>query len=142
MKVLMYVLALIAGGALSLEGAIYAELGKNIGQLESSLYNFAVGSVILSILVLFVGKGDITKVSKLPKWMLMGGLLGTVYLTIIIMLAPQLGLAITMIAVVAGQLLASMVIEHNGWLGANTIKVNRYHIIAVIALAMALFLLI
>ncbi len=40
----------------------------------------------------------------------MGGLLGTIYLTIIIMLAPQLGLVITMILVVAGQLLASMLI--------------------------------
>ena len=40
----------------------------------------------------------------------MGGLLGTIYLTIIIMLAPQLGLVIKMILVVAGQLLASMLI--------------------------------
>lgn len=35
MKIVMYLLALIAGSALSLEGAIYVELEKNIGQLEA-----------------------------------------------------------------------------------------------------------
>lgn len=141
MKIIMYLLALVAGSALSLEGAIYAELGKNIGQLESSLYNFVVGSVILGLLVLFAGKGDITKVTKLPKWMLTGGLLGTIYLTIIIILAPELGLAITMIAVVAGQLFASMLIEHYGWLGSSIVRVNRYHLIALTALTATLLLL-
>ncbi|UNM96355.1 DMT family transporter [Ignatzschineria rhizosphaerae] len=142
MKIVMYLLALIAGTALSVEGAIYAELGKNIGQLESSLYNFVVGSVILGLLVLFAGKGNIGKITKLPKWMLMGGVLGTIYLTIIIILAPRLGLAITMIGVVAGQLLASMLIEHHGWLGSSIVRVNRYHVIALTALAAALLLLI
>lgn len=142
MKIVMYLLALITGSALSLEGAIYVELEKNIGQLESSLYNFVVGSVILGLLVLFAGRGDLTKISKLPKWILMGGLLGTIYLTIIIMLAPQLGLAITMILVVAGQLLASMLIEHRGWFGSTIVRVNRYHMIALSALSAALLLLI
>lgn len=70
-----------------------------------------------------------------------GGLLGTIYLTIIIMLAPQLGLAITMILVVAGQLLASMLIEHRGWFGSTIVRVNRYHMIALSALSAALLLL-
>ena len=142
MKVVMYLLAMIAGAALSLEGAIYGELGKNIGQLESSLYNFVVGSVILGLLVLFWGKGNLAEVTKAPKWMLPGGLLGTIYLTIIIIAAPKLGIAITMIAVVAGQLIASMLIEHKGWLGAQLIRINRYHIASVFFLSIALFLLV
>lgn len=142
MKIIMYLLALIAGVALSLEGAIYAELGKSIGQLESSLYNFVVGSVILALLVLFFGKGDIVQATRLPKWMLLGGLLGTIYLTVIIMIAPLLGLAITMIAVVAGQLLSSMYIEHHGWMGARVSRMNRYHLIALGSLTIALLLLI
>ena len=40
MRLIFYVLALLAGAALSFEGAIYAELGKSIGQLETSFYNF------------------------------------------------------------------------------------------------------
>ena len=40
MRLIFYVLALLAGAALSFEGAIYAELGKSIGQLETSFITF------------------------------------------------------------------------------------------------------
>lgn len=142
MKIVMYLLALIAGVALSLEGAIYGELGKNIGQLESSLYNFAIGSIILALLVLFWGKGSLSTVTKAPKWMLLGGVLGTIYLTIIVIVAPKLGIAITMIAVVAGQLVSSMLIEHKGWLGSQLVRVNRYHIASIAFLSIALLMLV
>lgn len=142
MKIVMYLLALIAGAALSLEGTIYGELGKNIGQLESSLYNFAIGSIILALLVLFWGKGSLSTVTKVPKWMLLGGVLGTIYLTIIVIVAPKLGIAITMIAVVAGQLVSSMLIEHKGWLGSQLVRVNRYHIASIAFLSIALLMLV
>lgn len=142
MKIVMYLLAIIAGAALSLEGAIYGELGKNIGQLESSLYNFAIGSIILALLVLFWGKGSLSTVTKAPKWMLLGGVLGTIYLTIIVIVAPKLGIAITMIAVVAGQLVSSMLIEHKGWLGSQLVRVNRYHIASIAFLSIALLMLV
>lgn len=142
MKAVMYLLALIAGAALSLEGAIYGELGKNIGQLESSLYNFAIGSIILALLVLFWGKGNLSMITKAPKWMLLGGVLGTIYLTIIVIVAPKLGIAITMIAVVAGQLVSSMLIEHKGWLGSQLVRVNRYHIASIAFLSIALLMLV
>ena len=142
MKIVMYLLALIAGAALSLEGAIYGELGKNIGQLESSLYNFAIGSIILALLVLFWGKGSLSTVTKAPKWMLLGGVLGTIYLTIIVIVAPKLGIAITMIAVVAGQLVSSMLIEHKGWLGSQLVRVNHYHVASIAFLSIALLMLV
>ena len=142
MKIVMYLLALIAGAALSLEGAIYGELGKNIGQLESSLYNFAIGSIILALLVLFWGKGSLSTVTKAPKWMLLGGVLGAIYLTIIVIVAPKLGIAITMIAVVAGQLVSSMLIEHKGWLGSQLVRVNRYHVTSIAFLSIALLMLV
>lgn len=43
MRFISYLLALLAGAALSFEGAIYAELGKTIGQIETSFYNFFMG---------------------------------------------------------------------------------------------------
>lgn len=40
MRYFSYLLALFAGAALSFEGAIYGELGKTIGQLETSFTTF------------------------------------------------------------------------------------------------------
>ena len=35
---------------------MYAILGESIGKLESSFYNFAIGTIILGIALLFWGK--------------------------------------------------------------------------------------
>ncbi|WP_194165601.1 hypothetical protein [Oceanobacillus sp. CFH 90083] len=58
MKILFYAAALLAGVTLSVEGAIYAA--------ESSLYNFAVGTIILGI-ALFLKKGTLSYTAKALK---------------------------------------------------------------------------
>lgn len=141
MRLIFYMLALLAGAALSFEGAIYAELGKSIGQLETSFYNFFVGSIIMGLLWLFVGKGDLSYTLKAPKWSLLGGAMGVVYLTSIVVSVPFVGVGVTMVAVIIGQLLMSMVIEHFGWLGSQRTRVNKEKVFAVISMIIALILI-
>lgn len=141
MKLFVYILAIIAGSVLSFESAIYGKLGENIGQLETSFYNFLMGTLILGILVLFFGKGKLSYVSKAPKWSLLGGILGVIYLTVIVLSVPFVGVGITMTAVIIGQLIMSMVVEHFGWLGIEKTKVNKEKVFAVIAMVIALILI-
>ncbi|WP_172196094.1 DMT family transporter [Saccharibacillus qingshengii] len=141
MRPIYYLLALLAGAALSFEGAIYAELGKSIGQVETSFYNFAMGTIIVGLLWLFFGKGDITHVRRAPKWSLLGGLLGVVYLTSIVVSVPFVGVGVTMVAVIIGQLIMSMVIEHYGWLGSEPTRVNKEKVFAVLAMTVSLLLI-
>jgi bacterial/archaeal transporter family-2 protein len=141
MRFLFYLLALLAGAALSFEGAIYAELGKSIGQLETSFYNFFMGSIILGLLWLFFGKGRLSYTLEAPKWSLLGGVLGVVYLTSIVVSVPFVGVGITMVAVIIGQLVMSMIIEHFGWLGSKKTKINKEKILAVISMVVALILI-
>ncbi|MGE7602421.1 DMT family transporter [Peribacillus sp. NPDC097675] len=141
MRFISYILALLAGAALSFEGAIYAELGKTIGQIETSFYNFFMGSIIMGLLWLFFGKGRISYTLEAPKWSLLGGVLGVVYLTSIVISVPHVGVGITMVAVIIGQLVMSMVIEHFGWLGSKKTKINKEKIFAVISMIIALILI-
>ncbi|WP_214874894.1 DMT family transporter [Exiguobacterium sp. CH10] len=141
MKSLFYVLAFSAGVALSLEGAMYASLGETIGKLESSLYNFAVGTIILGVALLFFGKGKLSYTKEAPKWQLTGGLLGLIYLTILVVGIPLIGVGMAMSSVVVGQLIMSMVIEHNGWLGSPKVTVRKEKIIAVALMIVSLFLI-
>jgi bacterial/archaeal transporter family-2 protein len=140
MRYFAYILALLAGTALSFEGAIYGELGKSIGQLETSFYNFFMGSIIMGLLWLFFGKGKLSYVVEAPKWSLLGGILGVVYLTSIVISVPFVGVGITMVAVIIGQLVMSMVIEHYGWLGSQKSRINKEKIFAVISMVIALVL--
>ena len=141
MRYLSYVLALLAGSALSFEGAIYSELGKTIGQLETSFYNFFVGSIIMAILWIFFGKGKLSYMVEAPKWSLLGGALGVVYLTAIVISVPFVGVGLTMVAVILGQMIMSMVIEHYGWLGSKKIRINKEKIFAVLSMIIALILI-
>ncbi|MCM3588930.1 DMT family transporter [Mesobacillus maritimus] len=140
MRYFAYILALLAGAALSFEGAIYGELGKSIGQLETSFYNFFMGSIIIGLLWLFFGKGKISYVVEAPKWTLLGGVLGVVYLTSIVISVPFVGVGITMVAVIIGQLVMSMVIEHYGWLGSKNSRINKEKMFAVLSMIIALVL--
>jgi len=141
MRFISYILALLAGAALSFEGAIYAELGKTIGQIETSFYNFLMGSIIMGLLWLFFGKGRISYALEAPKWSLLGGVLGVVYLTSIVVSVPFVGVGISMVAVIIGQLVMSMVIEHFGWLGSKKNKINKEKLFAVISMIIALILI-
>lgn len=141
MRYIFYLLALMAGAALSFEGAIYAELGKTIGQLETSFYNFFMGSIIMGLLWIFFGKGRISYTLEAPKWSLLGGVLGVIYLTTIVISVPFVGVGITMVAVIIGQLVMSMVIEHFGWLGSKKTRINKEKVFAVISMIIALILI-
>jgi transporter family-2 protein len=136
MKVVMYLLAMIAGAALSLEGAIYGELGKNIGQLESSLYNFAIGSIILALLVLFWGKGNLSTVTKASKWQLSAVFLGVLFLSLLVLTVPKIGVVGAGIATIAGQLIAGMMIDHFGVIGLHIpMTTSRYVVVVALILA-------
>ena len=141
MRYLSYILALLAGAALSFEGAIYGELGKTIGQLETSFYNFFMGSIIMGLLWLFFGKGKLSYAVEAPKWSLLGGVLGVIYLTAIVISVPFVGVGITMVLVIIGQLVMSMVIEHYGWLGSKQTRINKEKVFAVISMCIALILI-
>ncbi|WP_313636179.1 DMT family transporter, partial [Exiguobacterium sp.] len=94
MKIVYYALALLAGIALSVEGAIYGELGNFVGKLESSFYNFFAGTIIIGLIVLFFGRGSLGYTFRAPKWTLLGGLLGSIYLTILIISIPLVGVGL------------------------------------------------
>lgn len=139
MKVFYYLLALLGGIALSLEGAIGSALGETIGELESTFYIFFTGSIILGLITLFFGKGNLMKTARIPRWQLLGGILGTTYLTLIFIAVPYIGVGTAMVSVIVGQMVMSMIIEHFGWIGSKKIKITRNRILSIVCMAVALF---
>lgn len=141
MRYIAYILALLGGILLSIQGAVYGQLGQFIGQLETNFYNFFVASILLGLLWLFFGKGNMSKITKVPKWTLVGGAFGVVYLSALIISVPYIGVGLAMLALILGQLITSMVIEHFGWLGSRRAKLNKEKIFAIISMLIALVLI-
>jgi transporter family-2 protein len=139
-KLIFPLLALIGGMAIATQGQINGGLGKKIGVIESSFMNFAVGSLVLLLVLLFFGNGHISSISTVPKWQLIGGLLGSFFVMIQVIVVPKIGVSTSLIAVIVGQLILGAVIDHFGLFGGNRFPINTQKLIAIVLMLSALFL--
>ena len=60
----------------------------------------------------------------MPWWGWVGGAIGALFITVSIVLTPRLGTAVTLATMTVGQLLAALVLDHYGWLGAPVIRLS------------------
>jgi transporter family-2 protein len=140
-KIGVLLLTVVAGFGLSSQAAINGTLGKSTGAVEASLISFFIGTIGLVLAVLFLGKGNLAAVFTVPKWQLFGGLIGAVYVLVLTIAAPRIGVGMAVISVICGQMLMSMVIDNFGWLHTKPIPINGYRVAGVLLLFVALGLI-
>ena len=140
MKLLLPLLAVLSGAAMALQGQINGGLGKKVGVLEASFISFGVGTLALFFIVVFFGSGDILAVLSVPKWQLIGGLLGAFFVVMSVFIVPKIGVATTFMAVIAGQIILGAIIDHFGLFGGQRIPLDPKKIIAIGLLFISLFM--
>jgi bacterial/archaeal transporter family-2 protein len=127
----LYLLFAFAGGVvLPLQAGINAQLGHWLGSpVRAAFVSFLVGTIVLLVAAAFVFKPlpSWAKLGNAPWWVWVGGILGAFYVAASIVTAPKLGAAQLVALVVAGQALASLVVDQFGWVGFETkhISVGR-----------------
>jgi transporter family-2 protein len=112
-------LALLAGAMLPIQAGVNAELARIVGHpVRSALVSFAVGTGALLFLAFALTSPSWpwSRMLQAPWWVYVGGLLGAVYVVGVIALAPRLGALLAFVLVIAGQLLASLLLDHFGLL--------------------------
>jgi transporter family-2 protein len=83
----------------------------------------------------------IERFTTAPKWSYFGGILGGTYILLIVLLAPKLGIGNVTVLVLMGQVLAAIIIDHFGLLGAPVHRFNWYRLAGVIFLCSGVFLI-
>jgi transporter family-2 protein len=133
-------IVLLGGAVLAAQSSINGRLGAKVGVLESSWLTFVVGAVVSFLLVFFFEPPQAITLFETPKWQLIGALFGVVYMLVIVFAVPRVGIAAATVAVISGQLLMSLVIDHFGWLGNSRIPLDssRYAAMALLAGALGL----
>ena len=137
-----YVLFGVAAGAmLPLQFGINAQLAAWVDSpIRAALVSFAVGTAALLVVALAVARGWSDRAGDAPWWVWIGGALGAFYVLGSIVAAPRLG-AVTLVAVIlAGQTLASLLVDHFGWVGfaEREITAGRIAGVALVAAGVAL----
>jgi bacterial/archaeal transporter family-2 protein len=117
---LLYLLALGVGVGLVFQVGMNVTLrGVLLSPMVAALISFLVGSVALLLYILVTGAPwpARAQLGAVPLWAWFGGVLGAFYVASSIIVGPRLGAAALLALIVLGQLLASLVLDHFGWLG-------------------------
>lgn len=140
MQILLLLLTILGGMGLSVEAGLLGPLGKEVGELWATFSIFGVGAALTFLLMLFFSPRNSSSFFTLPSWQLLGGVLGPAYVIILTITAPIIGIALTMIGILAGQVSKSLIIDHYGLLGTPHRKVDRKRVVALIFIVAALVL--
>jgi transporter family-2 protein len=119
MALAFLLLAVAAGGALPFQAGINARLATFVGgPIRASAISFAVGTVVLVLLALAATRGLVNtdRLGSVPWWGWLGGVVGAGYVASTVAAAPRLGALNLFAAVIFGQLLCSIVLDHYGLL--------------------------
>jgi bacterial/archaeal transporter family-2 protein len=112
--------AILIGIVLPVQSGINAQLRVGVTHpLLAAFISFFVGTIALLgfNLALRVPAPSGEALGRIPWWQWTGGLLGALYIYAAVILAPRLGAATLVAAIVAGQMLASVILDHFGLVG-------------------------
>lgn len=112
--------AVVSGALVPFQAGANAALGRTLGHpLWGTLVSLCVSfACILPVMTLArVEAPPLANLAQAPRWVWIGGIVGVAYITGALMLAPKLGAAGFIMAAIAGQMLASIIIDQWGLVG-------------------------
>jgi len=141
---LLIIQAALAGAVLPIQAALNATVARGLGHpVSAAIVNFTVGLVVLAgvAAALRVPTPSATGLSSLTwyHW-LGGGLCGAFYVFTALFVAPRIGVTALLAGVLAGQLVASLVMDHFGLLGLQSQPISAGRLAGVALLVAGVFL--
>lgn len=132
---ILLVIAMIAGVVLPVQTALNNKMALSVGSpILGALVSFIIGT--LSIFTYAVVSGEslssLTNSKNAPTVAWLGGLLGAFFVTSTIILLPRLGVAVTVSLIIAGQLIAAIVMDHYGLLGVPVKEISLFRIVGIL----------
>ena len=130
-------LTFLAGAGLVVQVGMNAAVGQAFGRpLLGALVNFVVGLAAL-MLVALATRAPLPNrdaLAAVPWWAWLGGMMGALYVTTATTAGPRLGALLLLALGVAGQMVASLVVDHYGLLGFPQQPVTAAKIVGVLML--------
>ena len=134
-------IAVVAGAAVPFQAGSNAALGRALGHpLWATLSSLVVSVLVVVPLMMLmrIPAPALGAAAQGPAWWWLGGVAGVAYITAALILTPKLGAASFIVSVIAGQMLASLLIDHYGLMGLTPKPAGGWRVagIALILLGM------
>ena len=138
---LSFPLLLLGGMAIAAQSSINGSLSMRTDVVTTAWLTNVVASIILLLLVVLFEPPQAQTMFSVPTWQLAGALFGNFSMVAIVVAVPRLGTAATIVAVIAGQIIMGLLVDHFGWFGNTQILLDYKRIAAIALLAGALYLI-
>ena len=144
METLIFVvtIGLIGGVAVGLQGPLTSLMSQRLGILESVFIIHIGGALVALSPLLFMAGGNLTRWRTVPWYALGAGALGLVVLGAISYTIPRVGVASTIILIVAGQLVIGAVLDHFGLLGAPVRPLDAARLAGILVIFVGIWLIV
>jgi len=126
---------LFVGALLAVQAAANVQLSAAVGSpAGAATLQLAVGALLLVAAATAAGAlAALHLLSDAPTWHLVGGAASAIYISAGIVLFPRLGAVVTVGLFIAGQMLASLVLDTAGWLGVDSRPARAVTVLGTVA---------
>lgn len=139
----LVLLALAAGCCIPVQAGINAQLNLwTRSPVLAAAISFAVGTLALFgyALAARIPFPAPSHFAAAPWWVWVGGFLGAYFVFSTVVLAPKIGATSMLALILAGQMLASLVLDHFGWLGYPTQPISLLRILGALLIGAGVYL--
>jgi transporter family-2 protein len=141
---LFILMALVAGMSVPTQAGINSQLGLwTRSPVLASTISFMVGTLTLVLysLITRIPMPSFATAGNHPWWIWIGGSLGAFFVTATIILVPKLGATAMVASILAGQMFASLLLDHFGWLGYPLHPISLGRVAGVVMLCGGIWLI-
>jgi bacterial/archaeal transporter family-2 protein len=141
---ILILVAIMLGMAMPVQTGVNMQLRQYVGHpILAALGSFCAGTLSLLIYILIIRPPlpSLNVLTQIPIWGWAGGLLGATYITLVVILAPKLGSTSLVVAVVAGQMIMSLILDHYGLMGFPVHPINLLRLLGVLLLILGVVLI-
>ena len=127
-------LAFMSGTMLPIQIGANATLRTYLGHaMQAALVSFVVGTtaILLYCAAARISLPKLSEIGQAPWWAWTGGVFGAIYIWMSIIVGPKIGAAMLLALVVAGQMVASLVIDHYALIGMPHNPITLWRVLGI-----------
>ena len=133
----------MTGGLIAMQPVINSGLGKATGNIAAALVSFAIGTLLLAVIVALAGQtGGLGEATNVPWYLLLGGVLGAAYVFSALVTVSSIGAGGVAAATITGQLTFSVILDRIGVLGLEETPISLDRVLGVLLLLAGTFLVV
>lgn len=137
------IVATVSGVIMAFQGAVNTTLSKTVGLLEATFFVHLIG-LLLTIILLFYFQTDKFYLQlwlQAPWFSYFGGIFSVAIIYLVAASISKLGVANTTTAIIIGQLLTAIIIDHFGFFRLEPISCSWSQFLGLVLLALGARLL-